>query len=100
MSTFTAEGKLSLPETGREIASVSCTIFLRKPTESERGEWYGTLIVTAGRREFQRAYFQQGEGEFVLKLNDGREGRIIITNVPVTPEGIGAVSFLGSGSLK
>ena len=98
MSTFTAEGMLFSPDTDRQVASVRCTIFLREPTRNKRGEWHGTLIITGDQREFQRVHLQQGE--FVLKLNDGREGRILVTNIPVTPEGIGTVSFQGSGSLE
>ena len=98
MSTFTAEGKLLLPEDGREIASLVCTITLREPTRSQRGEWHGTLTITGDQREFQRVHLQQGE--FILRLSDGREGRIIVTNVPVIPESIGTVLFQGSGGLE
>ncbi len=98
MSTFTAEGKLLLRKDRREVASVACTITLREPTRSQRGEWHGTLTITGDQREFQRVHLQQGE--FILTLRDGRQGRIIVTNVPVTPEGIGTISFQGSGRLE
>lgn len=98
MSTFTAEGKLFVPDREREVASVVCTITLREPTRSQRGEWQGTLVITGDQRDFQRVHLQQGE--LILRLNGGREGTIIETNVPVIPEGIGTVFFQGSGSLE
>lgn len=98
MSTFTAEGKLLLPEDGGEVASVVCAITLREPTRSQRGEWHGTLAITGDQKEFQRVHLQQGE--FILTLRDGRQGRIIVTNAPVTAEGIGTISFQGSGRLE
>lgn len=91
-------GKLLLPDNRREIASVECTVTLREPSRSEHGEWHGIFIITGNQKEFQKVHLEQSE--FILRLTDGREGRIIITNIPVSPDGIGTVSFQGPGSLE
>jgi len=97
MSKFTAKGTLLSSDSRRIIAGAECSIILIEPSRSQRGRWFGTLTITGDQRGFQRVALQ--EGEFILRLGDGREGGIIVTSVPVTPDGIGTISFKGSGPL-
>lgn len=86
-------GKLYDAKGKEVIATVDYTIWHNPSTKSTLGEWHGDFIPE------DEHLFIQGEGEYVIELQDKRKGKIIVTNIEIQPGVPTHYQFQGSGSL-
>ena len=98
MEIIRGHGRLTHPETGKDLAEVSYVINNQPPTKTRMGEWSGSLIVTYQHEQSWGLFNAVGEN-LKLKLDDGRSGKIIVSHwTPVPPDS--PAQFIGTGPLE
>jgi len=98
MEIIRGQGRLTHPETREGLAKVSYVINNRPPTNMRLGEWSGNLVV---RRKYNQSWdlFNELGNDMKLELDDGRSGKIIVTNWSPVPSDSPA-RFVGNGALE
>ena len=91
MQVINGTGKLYDADGKQVIATVTYQLSEKPQTEYTLGEWWGNFTPEDGHLSLK--------GEFILELEDGRKGRIIITNIRAQPGIPNHHQFQGSGSL-